>query len=96
MNLANSQNQPVSFERENRHFKQVSQYAQSMIEEGMKESVSTRRHSVQQKSTDNLSIAKWESRVLELQRKLDTQTYQIETMRAEGEHFMRVCEEQKE
>ena len=71
-------------------------YSQSIVsEDRMKESVSTRRHTVT-KSTDNLHLAKLESKVLEYQKRLDTQSYQIQTLTAETEHFMRMCEEQKE
>lgn len=46
-------------------------------------------------SSDNLYVAKLESKALELQKKLDTQTYQMDTLSAETEHYMKICEEQK-
>lgn len=62
----------------------------------MKDSVTTRGLSQNNRSSDNLYVAKLESRVLELQKKLDTQDYQIQSLTSEAEHFMRMCEEQKE
>ena len=67
-------------------------YSQSMVDEDrMKESTSTRRYTIT-KSNDNLHLAKLESKVLEYQKRLDTQNYQIQTLTAETEHFMRMCE----
>ena len=43
-------------------------------------------------SPDSLYVAKVESRALELQKKLDTQNYQIDTLSAETEHYMKLCD----
>jgi hypothetical protein len=51
-------------------------------EKTFKESVSTRRHMQYNRSSDNLYIAKLESKALELQKRLDTQSYQIDTLSA--------------
>lgn len=61
----------------------------------LKDSVSTHQHTQQAKSSDNLYLAKMESKVLELQKKLDHQKYQMETLTSETEAFMKLCEEQK-
>ncbi len=51
-------------------------------EKTFKESASTRRHMQYNRSSDNLYIAKLESKALELQKRLDTQSYQIDTLSA--------------
>ena len=79
MHLSGSHHRHTSsLVRSNHRNKNYSEYSQSIVEEDrMKSSTSTRRHTPQGKSTDNLYLAKLESKVLELQKKLDTQNYQI-------------------
>lgn len=61
----------------------------SNYEDHMKESISTRQPTI---SSDNLYVTKLESRILEMQKRIDQQNYQINSLTAETQHFTKVCE----
>lgn len=60
----------------------------------MKASVSTRQ-ATQKASADNLYTIKLESKILEMQKKIDHQKFMIDTLSQETEGYMSLCEEQK-
>ncbi len=77
------------FSSKENHHESVNSY-----ESRLKASVST-HHYTQKGSSDNLHTLKLESKILEMQKKIDHQKFQIDTLTLETETFMALCEEQK-
>lgn len=78
-----------SSRKENQH-----ESVNSGEESRLKASVSTRQ-ATQKASADNLYTIKLESKILEMQKKMDHQKFMIDTLSQETEGYMSLCEEQK-